>query len=697
MVINMGKYVEKSIAEKLNTTREIVERIFDNALSKRKKTRVSYRPYRNDGIVNMSQRPGVDFAAVYPYYKKGDYAFMETYLDGLFEREMLINIRGTADAEVWFNGEKLTLGDGPNGTQDTYANFRKGENHLIVKAAATDEGFSVYAYPLVPKIRYGTGGDYAYCTWQYIKKDGFRLQEGASFSKLYKKGEIAPDFPEIEWVYPMAPEETSEKEFDFNALCKKGCAAYAYTYIKGNITIFHNSPIKIFSGEKVLYNENAGVFEGEFKEETPILIKSLKNGDAWGFSAVTDGVHTMPPVDGADTSDLCWMWTGPFGREGEGIDYPYGPEKSTDLVKPYHSAVSGTVYWNFYRKDTYLRQYLYSAFFGKWFYAIFVGMYGLKRASQILGRTEFDEYFSESMRLIALHRDYGEFDNKKSGYASYLASGGKMNSLDDVGAVGMNMSEYYLMSNDAFAGEFLNRIMTTIKYKVPRFPDGTFYRIKTMWTDDMFMCLPIMVRLGAILGDEAWYDDILCQVRGYEKRLYMADKDLFSHIYFPEEDFANRVPWCRGNGWVLLALSEVLMFMPEDFHGREEILALFRKFSKGVLSFRDRKEGIWHQVIDNAESYIETSGSAMFITALARGINNGWISEEYKDDVKEAWSSLCRNCIDENGDVYGICMGSGCNKEEKYYLKLQTIENDDHGVGVVLTAGTEILKMEGGQ
>ena len=78
----------------------------------------------------------------------------------------------------------------------------------------------------------------------------------------------------------------------------------------------------------------------------------------------------MPPVDGADTPDLCWMWTGPFGRVGEGIDSPYGPEKSTDLVKPYHSVTEGFVYWNFYRENTYLRQYLHSAFFGKWFYPI---------------------------------------------------------------------------------------------------------------------------------------------------------------------------------------------------------------------------------------------------------------------------------------------------------------------------------------
>ena len=202
-----------------------------------------------------------------------------------------------------------------------------------------------------------------------------------------------------------------------------------------------------------------------------------------------------------------------------------------------------------------------------------------------------------------------------------------------------------------------------------------------------------MARMGILSGDESWYDDILTQVRGFCKRLYMEDKNLFSHIFFVEENKPNRVPWSRGNGWVLLALSEVLLNIPESYHGYGEILDVYRKFAKGVLSFRDRKKGIWHQVIDNPESYIETSGSAMFITALARGISKGWISDEYKNDISDAWKALCRECIDEDGNVFGICMGSGCNMEEKYYLKLSTIENDDHGVGVVLSAGTEVMNM----
>ena len=40
-------------------------------------------------------------------------------------------------------------------------------------------------------------------------------------------------------------------------------------------------------------------------------------------------------------------------------------------------------------------------------------------------------------------------------------------------------------------------------------------------------------------------------------------------------------------------------------------------------------------------------------------------------------------------------MGSSCSKDESYYMKLGTIKNDDHGIGVVMGAGVEIMNLLG--
>ena len=49
--------------------------------------------------------------------------------------------------------------------------------------------------------------------------------------------------------------------------------------------------------------------------------------------------------------------------------------------------------------------------------------------------------------------------------------------------------------------------------------------------------------------------------------------------------------------------------------------------------------------------------------------------------------------ISAQGDVYDVCRGSGNSKDVNYYMNLLDIDNDDHGIGVMLTAFSEMLKI----
>ena len=114
-----------------------------------------------------------------------------------------------------------------------------------------------------------------------------------------------------------------------------------------------------------------------------------------------------------------------------------------------------------------------------------------------------------------------------------------------------------------------------------------------------------------------------------------------------------------------------------------------------MLRHWNKETGLWHQVVNNHTSYAETSGSAMFITGLARGIRMGWIDKGAQETVEKAWNSLLTNCIDDKCNVFGVCMGSGCSMDEEYYMNLGTITNDDHGVGIVLSTCVEVMNMLG--
>ncbi len=693
----MDRYCERSIKEVCATNKEIIQKIYDHTMMLRENVPVSYRPLTVNSYVNIVHNPGIDFAEFFSEYQEGDYAYFACYMDGIYEREMLINVKGENICEIYFNGEVQELIPQENGSLDAKVLFRKGKNSMIVRVSAGKEGFCGYAKPILPDLRMFPEG-YVYYTRQYIEADGYYRQSGITVSRLYRKQEVMPQPKEsaIDWIFPVKPEQSNVKSFDFIELCgEKGKAAYVHTYVQGKIIIAHESPIKIFAAGKAVYCSEGGRFEGNYIESTPLLIKSGRGIASWGFRAAVEGNTALPFVEGADCPDLQWIWIGPFGREEDSIEYPYAPERNLQLADPYQSICAGLLYWKFYRPDTYLKQNTHSAFFGQWFYAVMVGHYGLKQAAEKLGIAEYWDYFMDSIGQMCRHRNYSVHDKSLTGWASYMPSAANLNNLDGIGTIGINVAEYYLMSGDVHAKYLLQLLADSLSYNIPRFEDGTFHRNLTMWTDDMYMCLPFMARLWVITGEVKYLDDIVVQVKGFYDRMFMEDQGLYSHIYFVKEDCPNRIPWGRGNGWVLLALSEVLLIMPKEYEGYATVLQIFRTFAKGVLRHRDKEKGYWHQVVNNPKSYMETSGSAMFITALARGVKHGWVEANCQDDIVEAWNALIESCIDTEGNVYGVCMGSGCHMDESYYLNLGTIVNDEHGVGIVLGAGAAVMDLLG--
>jgi rhamnogalacturonyl hydrolase YesR len=157
------------------------------------------------------------------------------------------------------------------------------------------------------------------------------------------------------------------------------------------------------------------------------------------------------------------------------------------------------------------------------------------------------------------------------------------------------------------------------------------------------------------------------------------------------------VPWGRGNGWTIFSLSELLAVLPENHPLRPDLLAFFRDLCEGFLALQD-DAGMWHQVLTHPDSYPETSCTAMFAYAFSRGIQYGWIpaarTQAFADSVLKAWEGINTISIDRAGNVHGVCRGSEFSFSPEYYKKeLLPNLNDTHGIGIVLLAGVETLRL----
>jgi len=102
--------------------------------------------------------------------------------------------------------------------------------------------------------------------------------------------------------------------------------------------------------------------------------------------------------------------------------------------------------------------------------------------------------------------------------------------------------------------------------------------------------------------------------------------------------------------------------------------------------------GIWRQLIDDKESWFETSSTGMFTFAMITGVKNGWLDKKvYGAAARKAWLALI-SYINEDGDIAEVCQGTNKKNDRQYYLDRARIVGDLHGQAPVLWCATALLR-----
>ena len=664
--------------------REAIKIIADAMIKSRPTGKVANRPYRHGDVYTYHMYGiRVDLKKLYPEAKPGDTVYVSAVLDSSSDTDASIRIfNETGDVSVFLNGKELSRH--PEVTQKFFTHFEKGPgNFLTIKARCTsDEKFE---FCFAPTTIYHSSWAKWYLLNVHVKSPiaAFRGEEGLGISRLYAEGE---EF-DGEYVYPTAP--VKKEKIDFSEIYPnaKGKIAYALTYATSDTEFL----IKTDSVAKIFVN-GAEVECGRLvlAEGDEVMVKLLR-GDSWSFSFEGEGIG-LPAVETQRGIGDKWMTLGTFSEGGK-MNCSFGPELGVQLVRPYIGADGEQTFWKLDAENDYIRPYLQTCCYGQWYYALMVGTHGLLRAGEALDCPEYRDYFMGSEEVISKYFEYVGYDQRKFGRASFMEYAALTPDLDQIGSMGRNLCEYYKLNPTPEALAAIDVLAEGARTKIPRFEDGTYHRPKDMWSDDMFMSCPFLVRLGKIKRSCYYYEEVIRQFRGFHKRLWMKDEKIMSHIFFLDDEKPNNIPWGRGNGWVYISLADALENIPEGFEGRDFLMEFYHDFTEGLLGLQD-SDGLFHQVLNRPDSYQETSCTAMFMLGLCRGIKNGWLDKEtYMPKVERAYMGLLNKKISSGGNVYDVCRGSSNSKTVEYYMNLGAIDNDDHGTGVILTAISEMLKI----
>jgi rhamnogalacturonyl hydrolase YesR len=271
-----------------------------------------------------------------------------------------------------------------------------------------------------------------------------------------------------------------------------------------------------------------------------------------------------------------------------------------------------------------------------------------------------------------------------------------MHMLDDCGAMGAGLLEVNNIDKQDRYLKYADKVADYILYKEYRINDGTLARTgpynKTLWLDDMYMSLPFIVRYGKLTNDDQYYRFAAKQIKQFNKYFYDKNVGLYYHCYFDSLKENGVAHWGRANGWCIMAQVNVLSFLPKNHPERDTLLKIFRHQVIGLARYQS-ESGLWHQLLDKSDSYLETSCSAMFTYAIAKAVNEGWLDIRFKTIALAGWEGL-KTKIQSDGQVKDICEGTGISNDLVFYYKRPTPLNDIHGLGAVILAGTEILKLK---
>jgi rhamnogalacturonyl hydrolase YesR len=88
--------------------------------------------------------------------------------------------------------------------------------------------------------------------------------------------------------------------------------------------------------------------------------------------------------------------------------------------------------------------------------------------------------------------------------------------------------------------------------------------------------------------------------------------------------------WDRALGWYAMSLVDILEWIPKSNPGRATILSYLERLAPALKKAADPSTGAWWLVMSQpgkAGNYIESSGSAMFVYALLKGIRLGFLDK----------------------------------------------------------------------
>ena len=269
----------------------------------------------------------------------------------------------------------------------------------------------------------------------------------------------------------------------------------------------------------------------------------------------------------------------------------------------------------------------------------------------------------------------------------------------EIGFPALNVNTIAPFLTMSFVGEYtqedkyLAPCRETAQWIMERFPrtqEGGFQHMTSdtlndqeLWDDTLFMTVLFLANMGRIEGKREYIDEAQRQFLLHAK--YLADEQtgLWYHgwTFNGRHNFAGAF-WGRGNCWVTIAIPEFLQMVECDKDVAQKLAQVLCAQAESLVRYQN-ENGMWHTLIDDPTSYVESSATCGFGYGILRGVRMGLLAAEYE---AAAWKALepILGYISPEGVVQQVSYGTPMGRESKDFYKQIEIKPMPYGQALAM-------------
>jgi len=215
-------------------------------------------------------------------------------------------------------------------------------------------------------------------------------------------------------------------------------------------------------------------------------------------------------------------------------------------------------------------------------------------------------------------------------------------------------------------------------HDMPRTKDGGIQHVvfgsenyQQLWDDTLMMSVIPLAKLGLLLDKPQYIEEAKKQFLIHIKYLVDKKTGLWFHGWTFEgnHNFAGAL-WGRGNSWITIAIPEFidLVGLNENDAIRQVLLSTLNRQLDALSEYQD-KDGLWHTLLNDPTSYVETSCTAGFAYGILKSIRKRYVDKKFLNMGLNAVQAVLDN-IDETGALHNVSAGTPMGDTLDFYKKI---------------------------